>query len=79
MDWQFGTIKISIPIKDIARAILPTPVPGIPGGSDGKQSACNAGDQIRSLVWENPLEKGLASHSSILAWRISWTEKAGQL
>ena len=34
---------------------------------------------IRSLVWEDPLEKGLASHSSILAWRIPWTEKTGQL
>ena len=30
--------------------------------------------QIRSLGWEDPLEEGLAAHSSILAWRISWTE-----
>ena len=44
MDWQFGTFKISIPRKDIAKAILPTPAQGFPGGSDGKQSACNAGD-----------------------------------
>ena len=29
---------------------------------------------IRSLGWENPLEKGTATHSSILAWRIPWTE-----
>ena len=28
---------------------------------------------VRSLVWEDPLEKGKATHSSILAWRISWT------
>ena len=28
---------------------------------------------IRSLVWEDPLEKGMATHSSILAWRIPWT------
>ena len=28
---------------------------------------------VRSLVWEDPLEKGTATHSSILAWRIPWT------
>ena len=86
---------------------------GFPGGSDGKESACNAGDPglipgsgrspgegigyplqcswaslvaqliknppavqetwVRSLGWEDPLEKGKATHSSILAWRIPWT------
>ena len=30
--------------------------------------------KVRSLSWEDPLEKGMATHSSILAWRISWTE-----
>jgi len=39
---------------------------GFLGGSDGKESACNAGDQVRSLGWENPLEKGMATHSGIL-------------
>ena len=29
---------------------------------------------VRSLGWKDPLEKGMATHSSILAWRISWTE-----
>ena len=33
--------------------------------------------QVRSLGLEDPLEKGMASHSSILAWRIPWTEKPG--
>ena len=32
---------------------------------------------VRSLGWEDPLEKGTATHSSILAWRISWTEEPG--
>ena len=32
--------------------------------------------QVRSLGWENTLEKGMAIHSSILAWRIPWTEEA---
>ena len=31
------------------------------------------GTQVRSLGWEDPLEKGKATHSSILAWRIPWT------
>ena len=34
---------------------------------------------IRSLGWEDPLEKGKATHSSILAWRIPWTEEPGGL
>ena len=34
---------------------------------------------VRSLVWEDPLEKGMATHSSILAWRIPWTEETGGL
>ena len=34
---------------------------------------------VRSLGWEDPLEKGTATHSSILAWRIPWTEKPGGL
>ena len=34
---------------------------------------------VRSLGWEDPLEKGMATHSSILAWRIPWTEGPGEL
>ena len=33
--------------------------------------------QVRSLGWEDPLEKEMATHSSILAWKISWTEEPG--
>ena len=35
--------------------------------------------QFRALVWEDPLEKGMATHSSILAWRIPWTGEPGGL
>ena len=35
--------------------------------------------QVQSLGWEDPLGKGMATHSSILAWRIPWTEKLGRL
>ena len=34
---------------------------------------------VRSLGWEDPLEKGMATHSSIFAWRIPWTEEPGRL
>ena len=34
---------------------------------------------VRSLGWEDPLEKGMTTHSSILAWRIPWTEELGGL
>ena len=49
---------------------------GFPGGSDSKESACNAETCIRSLGQEDPLEEGLATHSSILAWRTPPTEGA---
>ena len=50
------------------------------GGSDSKESACNAGEmQVRSLGWEDPVEKGMANHFSILAWRIPRTEEPGGL
>ena len=48
---------------------------GIPSGSDSKESAYDAGD----LGWEDPLEKGIANYSSILAWRIPGTGKPGGL
>ena len=35
--------------------------------------------QDQSLGWEDPLEEGMATHSSILAWRIPWTEEPGGL
>ena len=34
---------------------------------------------VRSLGWKDPLEKGMATHSSTLAWRILWTEEPGGL
>ena len=34
---------------------------------------------VRPVGWEDPLEKGMTTHSSILAWRISWTEETGGL
>ena len=41
-------------------------------GSAGKESTGNVGDLGLILGWEDPLEKGMVTHSSILAWRIPW-------
>ena len=45
---------------------------GFPCGSAGKESACNARDLVRYLGWEDPLAKGTATHSGILAWISPW-------
>ena len=50
-----------------------------PWYSDGKESACSVETQVQSLGWEDPLEKGKVTHSSILAWEIPWTEDPGGL
>ena len=47
-----------------------------PGGSDGNQPAMWE-TYVRFLGWEDPLEEGMATHSSILAWIIPWTEEPG--
>ena len=52
---------------------------GFPGGSDGKEYACSAGDPSLTPGSGDPLEKGMATHSSTLAWRILWTEEPGRL
>ena len=46
---------------------------GFPCGSAAKESACSVGDLGLIPGWEDPLEEGTATHSSILAWRIPWT------
>ena len=44
-----------------------------------KNPPANARDVVGSLGWEDPLKEGMASHSSILDWKISWAEKPGRL
>ena len=61
---------------------------GFPGGSDGKESACKLNNlPAMQVTWvrylstdqEDPLEEEMATHSSILAWKIPWTEEPGGL
>ena len=48
-------------------------------GSEDKELTCNAGDPSLTLGQEDPLKRGMATHSSILAWRIPWIEEPGGL
>ena len=50
-----------------------------PGGSVVKNLPAIWETQVRSLGWEDPLEKEMATHFSILAWRIPWTEEPREL
>ena len=50
-----------------------------PGSSDGKELPAMQKNQVGSLDWKDPTEKGMAIHSSILAWRIPWTEEPRRL
>ena len=55
---------------------------GFPGGTSGKEPPASSGDirdAVGSLGWEDPLEKEMATHSSIIAWKFSWTEEPGGL
>ena len=52
---------------------------GFLGGSDGNNLPVMWETWVRSLGWEDLLEKGMATDSSILTWRIPWTEESGEL
>ena len=59
---------------------LTTPVfLGFPSGSDGKESTCYVGDLGLIPGWEDPTEEDMVTHSSLLAWRIPWSEKPGRI
>ena len=65
--------------------LLPVPLPLLllyqasPVARTVKNRPAMQETQVGSLGWEDPLEKGMATHSSILAWRILWTEEPGRL
>ena len=63
--------------KIIFTSIQLTRKMGFPGGLDSKESTCNAEDLGSIPGLGDPLENGMATHSSILTWRIPWTEEPG--
>ena len=75
-DRLFGCIAVASLIKG---EVLLRSLNDFPGGSEGKESASMQKTRLRSLGLEDTLEKGIATHSSILAWRIPWTEEPGRL
>ena len=50
-----------------------------PGGSVVKNLPAKQETRVQSLVWEDPLEEEMATNSSILAWKIPWTEEPSRL
>ena len=54
-------------------------VTGFPGGSEVKKLPAKLETQVWSQGQEDPLEEGMATHSSILAWEIPWREEPGEL
>ena len=73
--WLFQSNEANFQIKS-----HPMDIAGFSGGSDGKESRYIMQEtRVWSLGCKDPLEKGMATHSSILAWRIPWTEELGGL
>ena len=64
-----GRVKVGWNVCCIPKKYSLCSLDSFPCGSAGKESACSVG----GLGWEDPLEKGKAAHSSILAWRTPWT------
>ena len=52
---------------------------GFPGGSVGKNPPATQETWVQSLGWDDTLEEKMATHSSILAWKVPWTEEPGRL
>ena len=85
MDWLDllavqGTLKSFFQYCNSKSVLQHSAFWGFPDSSVSKESACNAGDQDSIPgVGKIPLEKGMATCSSILAWRIPWMEESGRL
>ena len=64
---------ITVPSRAVSHGL------GFPGGSGVKNPPANAGTQVWSLGWKDPLEKEITTHTGILAWGIPWSEEPGRL
>ena len=74
--WYSKNDKLNLPLISTTSIAL-TLYLSFPGGSGSKECACIAGDMAWSVDQEDPLEKEIGTHSSILAWRIPGTEEPG--
>ena len=78
-------IQITNVREDVGeRGLLHTIAEGLPTWLSGTEPACQSMQEmqetwVRYVGQEDPLEKGMATHSSILAWKITWTEEPGRL
>ena len=75
MDWLYLQVRSVLTCSPKSGPMIL----GFPGGSDSKESACNVGDPGFIAGSGRSLKKEMATHSSILAWRIPWTEETGGL
>ena len=77
MAHSFIISKVILFLTTLDKIAKVTAHPGFPSGSEGKDLPAMWETWVRSLGWEDPLEKEMAIHSSILAWRIPWMEEPG--
>ena len=78
---DFHMVSFSFSLRDFLWCLsLISPLYlGFPGAQTVKNLPAMQEDHVQSLRREDPLEKGMATHSNILAWRIPWTEEPGRL
>ena len=69
-------VRVTV-ISNLWKRITYRPLVGLLQWCSGKESTCNVADLGLTLGWEDPLEKGMATHSTILAWEIPQTEEVG--
>ena len=77
---SYGKVVVLFSITiNLSKACANQGIWGFPGGSGSKESTCSAGDWVWSVGRKDLLEKGMTTHSSILAYEIPWTEEPGGL
>ena len=74
--WAAAAMGLNSPVSHLHQGPVPR---GLPAGSVGKSPPAVQEMWVCSPGWEDSLEKGMATHSSVLAWRIPWTEEPGGL
>ena len=79
LNWQVDSLLLVPPVKPQDRPKHSQLYFSLVAQMVKNLSACNVGDPGLVLYWKDTLEKGMTTHSSILAWRIPWIEEPGEL